>query len=521
MLLTKAIWEKYDDDTLILQLRLEMAVSGLIATSRTNTHEEAKFDHAIKLIDTTKPEAEPDRNAEESATLAPTDAPLDRRGTRGTLREELARRKYAKWQEDKPKNGDDPAATSDEESKNGKDGVTLRTSRLRDKIPFRSRKGEVVAENKDGYAIDILYENQRGSFLCGIPLYSAKSLLNLDPGPWQTSTFTDSAVNITNAQVPDPSWTWAWKSWYVDMSHDVDEEGWEYSFSFQKGFAWHGSHPWFHSFVRRRRWLRKRIKIHPSKGYGKKGSARDAHMLTADYFTIHAKRDTSRGSSADRATNNHSSYVSSTGNYGDDSDIEIGEISDIAALMTVLRKARVDREKIAAVKNFIDHGGDELYYLCDRMSDIMAVLIYQTSRQHLQAHLRQILDEATKELEGHEGGEDSEAEASKRKVGNLRKAVNAADEHVNDLEYWSDLRAKTTNSNPPHGGKNTAQDATAGNVEEIEKKTREESGEVGNEIRGIPEDAGISEEPGIRWDKGQDDVHDTGPSAQAKGKGRA
>jgi hypothetical protein len=37
----------------------------------------------------------------------------------------------------------------------------------------------------------------------------------------------------------------------------VDEEGWEYSFFF-RGFVWHGTSPWFHSFVRRRRWIRLR-----------------------------------------------------------------------------------------------------------------------------------------------------------------------------------------------------------------------------------------------------------------------
>lgn len=497
-----------------------MSISGISAASRTNTHATDQYDHAISLIDATNPQVEPDRNAGESAPSVCTDTPLDRRGTRGTLREELARRKYAKWQEDKTSNGDDSSALIDEDGKNGKDGVAVRTGRLRDKIPFRSRKGEVIAKEKEGYVIDILYENQRGSFLCGIPLYSAKSLLNFDPGPWQTSTFTDSAVNITNAQVPDPSWAWAWKSWYVDMSHDVDEEGWEYSFSFQKGFAWHASHPWFHSFVRRRRWLRKRIKIHPSKPYGKTGGAKDAHMLNADYFTIHAKRDTSRGSSADRNTNNHSSYLSSTGNYGNysDSDTDVGEISDIAALTTVLRKARVDREKIAAVKNFLDHGGDELYYLSDRISDIMAVLIYQTSRQHLQVHLRQLLEDAIKEHDNYGGGEDSEAEASKRRADNLRKAVDAAEEHVNDLEYWSDLRAKTANSNPTH---NPAQESPAESVGEIEKKAGEESAEVERELKGIPEDAGISEEPGIKWDISQDNVHRTGTSKQAKRKGKA
>ena len=500
-----------------------MSISGLTAASRTGTHAADNFDHAINLIDATKPRLEPDPGPGESTTSVSSDTPSGRRATKGTLREELARRKYAKWQEDKTKTGEDLPAVSDEDSKDGKSGMTVRTGRLRDKIPFRSRKGEVVSKEKGGYAIDILYENQRGSFLCGIPLYSANSLLNFDPAPWQTSNFVDSAVNITNSQVPDPSWAWAWKTWYVDMSHDVDEEGWEYSFSFQKGFAWHGSHPWFHSFVRRRRWLRKRIRKHSSKPYGRKGGVEDAHMLNADYFTIHDKREPSRESSADRTTNNHSSYLSSAGNYGDqsDSDMDIREISDITALMTVLKRARVDREKIAAVKNFLAHGGDELYYLGDRMSDIMAVFIYQTSRQHLQAHLRRILQDTIDEHEGDEPGEDPEIEAFKRKVDNIRKAVDAAKQPVSNLEYWSDLRMRTANSNPPHAGADLARDATTESVGGIKKKADEESAQVESEIKGIPEDAGISEEPGIRWNRSQDEVNRTARSAPAKGKGKA
>src|ERR1700753_615986 len=83
---------------------------------------------------------------------------------------------------------------------------------------------EPSRENTPQSAIDILYENQRGTFLCGLPFFSSASLLNFDPPPWVTETHAPSAVDITNAQVPDPSWEWDWKTWYVDMSRDVDEE---------------------------------------------------------------------------------------------------------------------------------------------------------------------------------------------------------------------------------------------------------------------------------------------------------
>ena len=33
-------------------------------------------------------------------------------------------------------------------------------------------------------AIDILYENERGGFLCGVALFSGAALGGLDPTPW-------------------------------------------------------------------------------------------------------------------------------------------------------------------------------------------------------------------------------------------------------------------------------------------------------------------------------------------------
>lgn len=38
--------------------------------------------------------------------------------------------------------------------------------------------------------IDILYENERGGFLCGSALFSAQALGGLDATPWSTSTST-------------------------------------------------------------------------------------------------------------------------------------------------------------------------------------------------------------------------------------------------------------------------------------------------------------------------------------------
>lgn len=210
--------------------------------------------------------------------------------------------------------------------------------------------------------IDVLYENQRGWFIFGLPLFSSRALWNLriDQSPWVDAKFKPSGVNITNAQVPDPSWTWEWKSWYVDMSSDVDEEGWQYSFWF-RGAAWHGNHPWFHSFVRRRRWLRKRVKQKlPPK------TKENRERLFGETFSI--------GTTLART------YTSPTGpaSLQDSTDQSLhDEVKDIPTLMRKLKNAAIDREKIVLINKFIKEGGDELYYLAEQVNaPLSALLVY-------------------------------------------------------------------------------------------------------------------------------------------------
>ena len=498
-----------------------MSIAGLVTASRTQTIDPEAYDHEISLVDSTKADPEPTRAPEDAPGPEGSGAPLSRQWTKKRLREEVERRKYAKWQEGKQESSTETARLNAEGgSNNGEGSIVSQGKRsgvtvgLRDKIPFRARKKARAAKEKESYEIDILYENQRGSFLCGIPLYSAKSLLNFDPSGWQTSTFHDSPVDITNAQVPDPSWIWSWRTWYVDMSHDVDEEGWEYSFSFQKGFAWHGSHPWFHSFVRRRRWLRKRVKIHPHRA-GEKDDVKAAHLLTAEYFTIHPKRDPSPDSLDNRTTGDNSTYFNASVDESEGGE-EPAEITDLVALMLALKRSRLDREKIAAIKNFLEHGGEEIYYLADRTNDIMALFVYQTSRRQFQTLLLEALDSATKASNNSYDGATDGDQMAKRRADNLLKAVRSAEIHINDQDYWSDIRAKTDYANlpvPPFD-RNTL-DATEpsgdpGKGPEISEKP---STNVGDNIKGIPEDAHISEEPGIKWN--------TTPKTPTEGKEEA
>jgi len=251
---------------------------------------------------------------------------------------------------------------------------------------IKQKKGQTRRD--EDVEIDILFENQRGAFFFGIPLFSSNSLLNFDPTAWETPVITHaapdkpkdaldaqkqkkwrrkmdpeklqatlhpSAVNITNAQLPSPLWEWSWPRWYVDMSGDVDEEGWSYSFAFWKPSAsWHGTHPWFHSFVRRRRWLRKRVRKHHRLATEGKTGPKDAHRLNAEYFTIHSSRDRSPDSSIGTSTMNREGFGVTSEDEDESEDLE--DIKDLATLLMRLKKAKVDRQKIVAVRGFVEHG---------------------------------------------------------------------------------------------------------------------------------------------------------------------
>ncbi|RHZ81073.1 hypothetical protein Glove_124g12 [Diversispora epigaea] len=111
--------------------------------------------------------------------------------------------------------------------------------------------------NAPSYKYDILYENQRGLFVMGIPKFNSKVLSPADPPPWTNIDQECSPMDIHTFQLPDPSWEWVYKEWLIDMSGDVDEEGWEYAFDFHCD-NWHGCYRTFRSFVRKRRWVKLR-----------------------------------------------------------------------------------------------------------------------------------------------------------------------------------------------------------------------------------------------------------------------
>ncbi|RMD42053.1 hypothetical protein DV735_g3097, partial [Chaetothyriales sp. CBS 134920] len=386
-------------------------------TSRISTIDGPQdlYDHEICLVDTT------DLDAARPHNHSPTRLPKKDKLT--GIRDQLSQRKYARYSYERYSRN---ASVESPERDEGRPEAAVPPN---DPSPVNSADntrphGKQKTQKGPVAEIDVLYENQRGSFLFGLPLYSHSSLMHFDPAAWVTKDFKDSPVDITNAQVPDVTWEWAWKSWYVDMSDDVDEQGWQYSFAFGKNAIWHGNHPWFHSFVRRRRWLRKRVK----KGLRPYSSAKltglsNAHHLTPDYFTIHTARQRSAGSkNADTSTTAPQDEVEQPPE----------DLRHIGSLLHALKLARIDREKIEMVKKFVNEGGQELVYLKQAIPEIMSLFVFQSSRQQVLTYLELAAQDAKKHRD------DYDDDTQKQRIDALLATVDAINEGIRGLDYWSD-----------------------------------------------------------------------------------
>ncbi|KPM44740.1 hypothetical protein AK830_g1776 [Neonectria ditissima] len=291
-------------------------------------------------------------------------------------------------------------------------------------------KPKVRREERES-AIDILYENERGGFLCGIALFSGQALGGLDPPAWTNAYHNASPTTIHTAQVPDPSWEWAWPEWRINHQEGVDEEGWEYAFAFSKKFSWHRGR-WWNSFVRRRAWTRKRAKRQTE------GISTDPHMLNADYFTVRSASQRRHRSRESVASSRHASKSSISQLSGAEDEEELPDIENIEDLMRTLRQSRIDREKLEATENYLEHAVD-LSQLQEEMHEIMAIFVFQASRRLLLSRLMQIFDETADQLKK---GETPELKARNEAI---KDAVKHADEEVRKLAYWSDVKQMAEN----------------------------------------------------------------------------
>ena len=396
--------------------------------------------------------------------------------SRAAAKDERRRRKYKKFQEDRYIDDDDrdePESVVRSPTSKAGDGLEG-TPTLEHHFSFhgsvaaaaaqeRLRRGQKKVkkllkqrpprrEEPKDTAIDMLYENQRGAFFCGLPLFSSASLLNFDPPAWLNGEGKPSPVNVNDAQLPDGSheWQWAWPSWFVDMSTDVDEEGWQYSFMFQNKFAWHGTHPWFFSFVRRRRWIRKRVKRRNKPPTTEAPEALNAHKFNKDYFTIHPSQkvipQTDTMSTFQPTT--ASIYRKAPGliDNDDDEEDEEADLDNIATLLLRLKRTRVDRERIRRILHFVDYGDETTHYLAEEMPQILSLFLYQDSRRTLLESMLKRMTQAQDRRDEHERNNTAESDDEKRKADDLMRAVEATETEVQKLEFWSDVKGVV------HGG---------------------------------------------------------------------
>ncbi|OBT87202.1 hypothetical protein VE02_04739 [Pseudogymnoascus sp. 03VT05] len=416
------------------------------------------YDHEIHLVDQTNLSSLGSRSVEiprsddeSSVTPQTSQTPLSRRHSfdhgKGSsrIRSGIEHKRWSrKWTEERAGERAGQLITDDDSSldvtptKSGvrvivsdSDGENSRSGRPKHKVVPSVTIDRSSTTCTPESAIDVLYENERGGFLCGHPLFSFRALGMFDAAPWTNIAFKPSATNIKNAQVPDPGWTWAWADWVVNHDPDneiLDDEGWEYSFMFSKRCSWHGP-TWYNSFVRRRAWIRKRVRVHHET------DPEDPHRLTAEYFAVHPDRLSSASASVSRRSSRREMVQG-----------QAGEIKDIDQVLAALKACRIDREKSEVVEAFVKGGKADLKDLAGRMHDVMGMFIFQASRRTLLAHLTTALDETSKEQkEVDEKGEPANAEDDKRKVrlNHLLKAVEAADGEVKRLEYWSDIKGVT------------------------------------------------------------------------------
>ncbi|TQS33439.1 hypothetical protein Golomagni_06217, partial [Golovinomyces magnicellulatus] len=414
------------------------------------------YDHEIDIVDHERSRANQTQNLEPQVTRTDTNSRLlrfgrDRRHSRQDLSSLDSRQQFGNSSADQtndptPNRSPDNSDGEDDDENEAQDtdgpsnhhiqpsdtqptiGIQAPTpAAIEDEPPTSSNNNKSTkSANKRETAVDILYENERGGFLCGSAMFSYKLLGGLDPTPWTNEFHMPSLTNVETAQLPDPSWEWISPEWKIHYQDGVDEFGWHYSFAFSNKFSWHKA-KWWNSFVRRRAWVRRRAKKRAE------DISSDPHMLNADYFTVKPasqRKRQSAGSLGSRVSSKTSiSYMSSIS----DEDRKV-DIEDLVTLMQVLRLSRIDREKREAIENYLEHATD-IESLHVEMHEIMSLFIFQASRRLLLGHLMEKHAEATKKLE------KAESQEMKTRKDALDAAIKHADEEVRKLAYWSDVKA--------------------------------------------------------------------------------
>lgn len=220
-------------------------------------------------------------------------------------------------------------------------------------VDNNSSDGDVVYE--------ITFENQRGSNVFSKSKFAAKSLLPTDFPNWSDEFGRFRLPK--DSQECLPTWEWA-SDWILDMQGDVDEEGWQYSFVF-RATSWSGSPNATH-YVRRRKWVRMR---------------RPVIVLANNAIS---------SSTLQRSTSNSNVSPSLPPRVGGrNTDLPVASAATTTAtkkpleVMTMMERARLDRERLAILKSQLEEQPDRnaaLELVTEKGVDIFEMMESEASK---------------------------------------------------------------------------------------------------------------------------------------------
>jgi len=199
-----------------------------------------------------------------------------------------------------------------------------------------------------------------------------------------------------------------------------------------------------------------------------------------DHSTSHASAIRGGGSNVGRESAS-ADYINRMATRQEDTEADLppDRVRDILTLMNKLRNSTVDRERIDAIKQFIDEGGEELFHLPEQIPEIMSVFIFQTSRGQLLDLLLDAIDSIPRSPADEE---------TKKKRDSFLSAVTAVEDYLNKLEWWID------NKDMPPPGRilfNDTAESPAGPSGIGHQHSRPDGFGAAFEIKGIPEEAHV------------------------------
>lgn len=248
------------------------------------------------------------------------------------------------------------------------------------------QEGTNLPENP-GLIMEYQVESERGFHFLGSVVFTSNTLLPLDPAHFTSVSGEPLGKNLTDFEVPDESWVWAWSQWYVDMAADVDDQGWCYSWRFGSKH-WSGRHRFMRSFVRQRVWKRPRV---------------NTRLLTngsLESLTLHNKwRDKKLVSKEAPHEDYSASAATETGKTGT-AEKEERNKEDVAAktrqIVDKIATSRNDRERVNGIIDLVENSTEDIGLLVEIRDQLVGTLQYPVSRRSLISKLSESSNENCK-----------------------------------------------------------------------------------------------------------------------------